>query len=46
MKRNRFVQVRNPITGSYAKIDRKEGRIVSYSSTKCPYKNIPIIEKK
>jgi hypothetical protein len=36
------VQVRNPRTGRYVKIDRSAGRIVSHKKTVGPYKGVPI----
>lgn len=38
--KDRFVQLRNPISKMYVKVDRKSGMIVSRKRT--PYKNIPI----
>jgi len=37
-----IVQVRNPKTERYVKIDRTKGRIISHKITKGMYKNIPI----
>ena len=37
---SRFVQIKNPITGRYVKIERVNGRIVSHKKTKGKYKNI------
>ena len=42
----RFVQLYNPRSGHYVKIDRQEGGIISHKKTAGPYKNIPIIEKR
>jgi hypothetical protein len=43
--RSRFVQVRNPKTDRYIKIDREKGAIVATKRTAGPYKGVPIIEK-
>lgn len=40
------VQIRNPRTGRYVKIDRSEGKILSHKMTVGPYKNIPVVRKK
>lgn len=41
----RIVQVLNPRTDRYIKIDREKGAIVSEKKTKGPYKGIPIVKK-
>ena len=43
--RKDIVQVRNPMTGRYIKIDRTIGSIVSHKRSDGPYKNIPIKDK-
>lgn len=40
-----IVQVKNPRSDRYVKIDRAAGKIISHKATKGPYKNIPIIKK-
>lgn len=40
------VQVKNPRTGHYIKIDRDAGRIISQKKSEGPYKDIPIARKK
>ena len=40
-KKEKIVQIKNPKSGSYVKIDTSTGRILSYKKT--PYKNIPIV---
>lgn len=40
-----IVQVRNPKSGHYVKIDRAEGTIVDHKKSEGPYKNIPIARK-
>ena len=37
-----MVQVKNPKTDRYVKIDRDAGRIIAQKKTPGPYKNIPI----
>lgn len=39
------VQVKNPISGRYVKIDRTAGRIVDHKKSAGPYKNVPIARK-
>jgi hypothetical protein len=41
-----IVQVRNPKTERYVKIDRTAGKIISHKSTKGPYKSVPVARKK
>jgi len=36
------VQIKNPKSGHYVKIDRKAGKIVDHKKSNGPYKNIPI----
>lgn len=45
-KKHDIVQVKNPRTGRYVKIDRTIGRIISHKKTLGPYKNIPIARKR
>lgn len=40
------VQIKNPKTGRYIKIDRDTGRILSYKVSTGAYKNIPIARRK
>ncbi|HXU43928.1 MAG TPA: hypothetical protein VN783_00265 [Thermoanaerobaculia bacterium] len=40
-----IVQVKNPKSGHYVKIDRIEGKIVDHKKSEGPYKNIPIARK-
>lgn len=37
-----YVQLKNPRTGRYVKIDRTRGLIVASKKSDGPYKNIPI----
>lgn len=41
-----IVQVLNPRTGKYVKIDRSIGRIIAHKKTPGPYKGIPVARKK
>lgn len=41
-----IVQVKNPKSGRYVKIDRGAGRILDHKKTEGPYKNIPIARKR
>jgi len=45
-KNSDVVQVKNPKTGRYVKIDRSKGKIVDHKKTKGPYKNVPIARKR
>jgi len=40
----RYVQLRNPLTKNYVKVDRKVGKIVGRKKT--PYKNVKLIKNK
>lgn len=40
------VQVKNPRSGHYVKIDRTEGRIIAHKKSDGPYKGVPIARKK
>lgn len=40
------VQIRNPSTNRYVKIDRELGAIMSFKKSKGPYKNIPIARRR
>ncbi|MBW6471422.1 MAG: hypothetical protein K0A90_09415 [Methanosarcinaceae archaeon] len=46
MVKKDIVQVKNPKSGHYVKIDRSIGIILSYKKTEGPYKNIPIARKR
>lgn len=41
-----FVQVKNPKTGHYVKIDRSVGKIVSHKKSKGRYKGVPVATKR
>jgi len=41
-----IVQVKNPKTDRYVKIDRDEGKILAHKKSEGPYKGIPIARKR
>ena len=45
-KQHDIVQVKNPRSGHYVKIDRTAGRIVAHKKSDGPYKNIPVARKR
>lgn len=45
-KKRDVVQVKNPRTGRYVKIDRSAGKIVSHKKSSGPYKGVPVARKK
>jgi hypothetical protein len=45
-KKPNVVQVKNPKTGHYVKIDRAKGRIVAHKKSSGPYKGVTIARKK
>lgn len=44
-KKKEIVQIKNPRTGHYVKIDRSEGRILDHKKSDGPYKDVPIARK-
>lgn len=44
-KKHDIVQVKNPKSGKYVKIDRTEGKIIDHKKSEGPYKNVPIARK-
>lgn len=44
-KKRDIVQVRNPRSDRFVKIDRAAGTIVDYKKSSGPYKNVPIARK-
>ena len=44
-KKHDLVQVKNPKTDRYVKIDRTAGQIVSQKKTSGPYKGVPVARK-
>ncbi len=45
-KKKDVIQVKNPRTNRYVKIDRSAGKIVSSKKSIGPYKNVPVARKK
>lgn len=45
MAEKKIVQVKNPRTGKYVKIDRVKGRIVASKKSVGKYKGIPVARK-
>ncbi len=45
-KKNDVVQVKNPKTNKYVKIDRTAGKIISHKKSEGPYKGVPVARKK
>lgn len=45
-RKNDIVQVKNPRSGHYVKIDRTAGKIVSHKKSSGPYKNVPVAIKR
>jgi hypothetical protein len=41
-----IVQLRNPRSDRYIKIDRTEGRIIAHKKSPGPYKGIPVARKR
>jgi len=41
-----IVQVKNPKTDKYVKIDRTEGKIISHKKSEGPYKGVPVARKR
>jgi hypothetical protein len=46
VKKKDVVQVRNPKSGHYVKIDRAAGKIIAHKKSATPYKNVPIARKR
>jgi len=46
MSKKDIVQVKNPKTDRYVKLDRDAGKIIDHKKSPGPYKNIPIARKK
>jgi hypothetical protein len=40
------VQVKNPRTERYVKIDRSAGKIIAHKTSKGPYKDVPVARKR
>jgi len=41
-KKKDIVQVKNPRSGRYVKIDRDQGKIIAHKKSAGPYKNVPV----
>lgn len=41
-----IVQIKNPRSNHYVKIDRTEGKIIDHKKSDGPYKGIPVARKK
>ncbi len=39
---SKLVQIKNPRTGKYVKIDTEKRKIIGHKKSEGPYKNIPI----
>lgn len=44
--KKRYVQVYNPLTNRWVKIDRDIGKVVAHKQSPGPYKNVPKYKKK
>jgi hypothetical protein len=44
-KKTDVIQIKNPRTGRYVKIDRSAGRILSHKKSEGKYKNVPVARK-
>jgi hypothetical protein len=40
------VQVKNPRSGHYVKIDRTAGKIIAHKQSEGPYQNVPVARKR
>lgn len=40
------VQIKNPKSGKYVKIDRSAGKIIGHKKSDGPYKGVPVARKK
>jgi hypothetical protein len=45
-RKHDVVQVKNPKTGHYVKIDRSVGKIISHKKSDGPYKGVPVARKR
>ena len=45
-KKRNVVQVKNPKTDRYVKIDRAAGKVMSHKRSKGPYKDVPVARKR
>lgn len=44
--KHRIVQMKNPKTGMYFKIDREIGKVIQIKKTKGKFKNVPVARKR
>ena len=44
-KKRDIVQVKNPRTGHYVKIDRAAGKIIDHKKSEGAYKDVPVARK-
>ena len=45
-KKKDVVQIKNPKSGKYVKIDRSAGKIISHKKSNGPYKGVPVTRKR
>lgn len=45
-KKKDIVQVKNPKTGHYVKIDRSAGKIIAHKKSSGKYKGVPVARKR
>ncbi len=45
-KQKDVVQIKNPKSGKYVKIDRSAGKIIAHKKSDGPYKGVPVARKK
>lgn len=45
-KKRDVVQIKNPRTGRYVKIDRSAGRILDHKKSEGKYKGVPVARKR
>ncbi len=45
-KKRDVVQVKNPRTGRYVKIDRSAGKILDHKKSDGPYKGVPVARRR
>jgi len=45
-EKKRIVQVKNPKTGKYVKIDREKGSIVAHKKSEGPFKGVAVARKR
>lgn len=45
-KKRNVVQVKNPKSGRYVKVDRTAGKIIAHKKSSGPYKGVPVARKR